>query len=64
MNARAGSNLILVVYFIKNLDRISRDVAFGDVMLEGVTKLAGQREMEEYYIEGSVSTPTVHTKDW
>ena len=64
MNTRAESNLMLAVYFIKNQDRVSRDVTFGDVTLAGVMKLSGKCEMEEYAMEGSIATLTVQTKDW
>ena len=55
---------MLALYFIKHLDRVSRYVTFRNVTLAGVSKLAGQHEMEEYAMEGSVITPMVHTKDW
>ena len=64
VNARYSNNLMLAVYFINNKDRFSRDVTFRNVILAGVRKLAGQHEMEEYYTEGSVTTPKVHTNDW
>ena len=64
VNARAASNLILTVYLIKHQDRVYIDVAFRNVTLEGVRKLSGQHEMEEDSMEVSVTTPTVHTKDW
>ena len=34
------------------------------MMLAGTRKIVGQREMEEYATEGSVTTPMVNTKDW
>ena len=64
MNTRAESNLILAVYFIKNQDRVSRDVTFGDMTLVGVMKLSGKCEMEEYAMEGSIATLRVQTNDW
>ena len=64
MNARAESNLMLAMYFINHQDRFSRYVTFRNVKLAGVRKLSGQHEMEEDAIEGSVTTPKVHTTDW
>ena len=32
--------------------------------LSGVRKLAVKREMEEDAVEGSITTPRVHTNDW
>ena len=34
------------------------------MILEGVRKLAGQREMEEDTTEGSIMTPKVHNNNW
>ena len=63
MNARAESNLILDVYFVKHQDRVSRDVTFINLMLAVVGKLFDQREMEEDSTEVSVTNPKVHTND-
>ena len=55
---------MLAVYLIKHRDSVSRYVTFRNVMLAGVRKLAGQREMENDATEFSVTNPTVHTKYW
>ena len=49
--------------YIKHRDRVSIDVTFRNVTLAGVRKLAVKREMEEDAVEGSVTTPKVHTND-
>ena len=64
VNARAESNLILHVNFIKHRDRVSRYVTFRNVTLAGVRKLSGQFEMEEDATEGSITTPNIHTNYW
>ena len=64
VNAIADSNLMLSVYLIKHRYRVSIDVTFVDVTLAEVMKLAGQREINKDSTEGSVATPTVHTKYW
>ena len=64
VNARDESNLMLAVYFIKHQYRVSRYVTFGDVMLAGLRKIAGQHELEEDATEISVANLTVQTKDW
>ena len=63
VNQISESNLILVVYFIKHRYRVSIDVNFRNVTLSGVRKLSRQREMEDDAMEGSVTTPRVHTND-
>ena len=52
------------MYFIKHQDRVSRDVTFRNVTLAGVSKISGQREIEEYATEVSVTTPKVHNNNW
>ena len=64
VNARAESNLMLAVYFTKHNDRVSRDVTFLNVMLAGVRKLAGKREMGEDSTEGSATASKVHNSNW
>ena len=64
VNARDESNLMLAVYFIKHQYRVSRYVTFGDVMLAGLRKIAGQHELEEDATEISVANLRVQTKDW
>ena len=64
VNARAESNLMFVVYFIKHRYRVSIDVTFRNMTLSGVRKLSRQREMEDDAMAGSVTTPRVHTSDW
>ena len=48
----------------KHQDRFSRDVIFINLTLAGVRKLTGQREMEEYATEGSITTPKVQKNNW
>ena len=45
VKARAESNMMIAVYFIKHRGRVFSDVTFRNVTLAGVSKLSCQREM-------------------
>ena len=63
VSAKAEANLKMMVYYIKHQDRISRTIAFADVLLNKVRKMKRQAELEKKHKDPE-ERPEIDPKNW